>query len=438
MSCHGTPGNRAVTSMVCALTHTPSDEVSRRFHLLKRERGGEAPTQEQALDWLDRQALAVRQEDGFSAFRRARLEEYITAARADVTAGNVPDAATWHAWTELRADCDAAHAHAWLAQQAGMRVPLSEQEPKEVDEQLGNLWTRVYEQQQRRNALQGDLRRQEQNLRTGRYGARPEDIERTKERIRQAEKAIDGLFDEMAPFEAEYVRRGRWARYYRVVNNGTAHVHSSMSCHTCYPTTQYAWLPSLSGKGEDEAVDDYGSEMCSVCFPAALQHPSYRTRGRIAEEAAARRAQEQAARQAARDAKGIKNPDGTELTLRGDGYPERVKTEATAKRLLMDRLVDLASDYSADGIAERVAEQARNYERYGGTSREPGEYRAILEQQAAIKAAHAEQLLAAVAHKNGMSVADLKAQMEPKVAAKVRKLARDRARWREQNPQYFE
>lgn len=59
-----------------------------------------------------------------------------------------------------------------------------------------------------------------------------------------------------------------WSRFFLVTNTG-GHIHRDMSCSTCFPTTQYAWLYELSGMTEAEAVEEYGEILCSVCFPSA-------------------------------------------------------------------------------------------------------------------------------------------------------------------------
>ena len=58
-----------------------------------------------------------------------------------------------------------------------------------------------------------------------------------------------------------------WSRFFLVTSN-SGHVHSSMYCHTCYPTTEYGWLPELSGKTEAQAVAKLGDTLCSRCFPS--------------------------------------------------------------------------------------------------------------------------------------------------------------------------
>ena len=59
-----------------------------------------------------------------------------------------------------------------------------------------------------------------------------------------------------------------WSRFF-LVNNVGGHIHSSMSCSTCRPTTEFSWLPTLSGLTEAEAVAEHGAILCTVCFPSA-------------------------------------------------------------------------------------------------------------------------------------------------------------------------
>ena len=59
-----------------------------------------------------------------------------------------------------------------------------------------------------------------------------------------------------------------WSRFF-LVTQANGHIHSSMSCSTCYPTTQYGWLPTLSGLTEADAVAAQGPRLCTICFPSA-------------------------------------------------------------------------------------------------------------------------------------------------------------------------
>lgn len=152
----------------------------------------------------------------------------------------------------------------------------------------------------------------------------------------------DTLAGQVAPLHAEYHRRGGWTRYYLVdANNG--HVHSSMGCSSCFPTTAYYWLVTESGKDAEQVVSEAGSQACTVCFPwAPVDAPrgSYRTPTQAEAEA---RAAEKAAKAAAKKAAEITTPDGGELYAAAtdrDGKLCRdslLRTEASAwRRALSD------------------------------------------------------------------------------------------------------
>lgn len=59
----------------------------------------------------------------------------------------------------------------------------------------------------------------------------------------------------------------RWSRF-EVVPGG--HIHNrNATCHTLRPTTRVAWIASLSGDSEADAVEQYGPALCSHCFKNA-------------------------------------------------------------------------------------------------------------------------------------------------------------------------
>lgn len=139
---------------------------------------------------------------------------------------------------------------------------------------------------------------------------------------------LDALAAEAAPLQAVY-NACRWARFF-LVRNGNGHVHSSLHCTTCYPTTEYGWLPELSGRTEADAVAEFGEKMCTVCFPSAPANPAYHGPGRRDAEAIAARQAEKAARQATKDAKAL--VAGTEFRYDRD----QVTTVAQATRVLRE------------------------------------------------------------------------------------------------------
>lgn len=73
--------------------------------------------------------------------------------------------------------------------------------------------------------------------------------------------------DEALPLEAEF-NANRWPRFF-LVDNVNGHIHSSMHCSTTFSTTQWSWLPDLSGLTEADAVAQQGTRLCSICFPSA-------------------------------------------------------------------------------------------------------------------------------------------------------------------------
>jgi len=85
--------------------------------------------------------------------------------------------------------------------------------------------------------------------------------------IDEARSRIATLAAEARPLQDEY-GRDAWSRFFLVLNSG-GHVHSSRNCQTTFPTTRWAWLPSLSGLTEADAVAEQGPRLCSVCFPSA-------------------------------------------------------------------------------------------------------------------------------------------------------------------------
>lgn len=120
-----------------------------------------------------------------------------------------------------------------------------------------------------------------------------------------------------------------WSRFW-LVTNTNGHIHSTTSCSTCYPSTQFAWLPELSGQTEAEAVAAQGEILCSVCFPSA---PVAWTTGvrKVVADARADRDAKRAAAAARKADKAL----GTTITY---GRSERIETIAAAKAFLTDEL----------------------------------------------------------------------------------------------------
>lgn len=121
---------------------------------------------------------------------------------------------------------------------------------------------------------------------------------------------LERLDAERVPVAAEVAdlnsRYTGWSRFFLVRNNG-GHIHSSMNCSTCFASTLFGWLPTVSGKTEADAVTEFGPVLCTICFPSA---PVEYTGGQLHEVTAARdeRAVAKAERDAKKAAKAIEPP----------------------------------------------------------------------------------------------------------------------------------
>lgn len=104
-----------------------------------------------------------------------------------------------------------------------------------------------------------------------------EDAERILAKVDALKTDASRLREEIRELDAEFTARGTWSRFFLVTSSAGGHVHSSMSCHTCKPTTEFGWQPQLSGKTEPDAVAEHGAILCTACFPSA---PVEWTRGK--------------------------------------------------------------------------------------------------------------------------------------------------------------
>lgn len=223
--------------------------------------------------------------------------------------------------------------------------------------------------------------------------------------------------EEQAPLHAEFKRRGGWTRAYLVVTKGTGHVHSSMYCSTCYPTTQFAWLPTMSGHDESEIVEAAGERACTVCYPTApaevLNRPTTLftkdevTKQREREERAAAKAE----RQAAKVAKGL-TPDGSEFVVRyvEPNAPGRERDESgNWVHVYRDR--ERREHFKTERAAVQWVVQQMSWSGAGNRY----EY-----QRPAWT-----QVVEAVAAKHGKTVEEVWAEVTAKVAAKAKRDSRD-------------
>jgi GNAT superfamily N-acetyltransferase len=101
---------------------------------------------------------------------------------------------------------------------------------------------------------------------TGMNPRRARDYERARNAYDSAGQDASTEMGHIGRHEDEFRKRGGWSRFFLVPDG---HIHSSMQCHSCHPTTQFSWLPHLSGKTEGEAVEAHGPHLCTHCFKSA-------------------------------------------------------------------------------------------------------------------------------------------------------------------------
>lgn len=228
-------------------------------------------------------------------------------------------------------------------------------------------------------------------------------IAQFEEKIAGRRAEITDLRAQMAPLEAEYQRRGRWTRAF-LVSGG--HLHNTMDCSTCNregKMTRFAWMTDYSGASEEQIVEAAGDRACTVCHPSApvavLSRPSVMFTPD--EETAARERAERDAKKTAaaaeKAAKAITNPDGSELA-EPRKYGQVVRTLVTAERELSGILVDV-------GVDEK--QPMRNRE------------------MAAEKRQWRDMLVTAIAHKKGITEAEVLEAAQVKADKKVAAILRE-------------
>lgn len=164
-----------------------------------------------------------------------------------------------------------------------------------------------------------------------------------QEKLEHAREQVDGL-------EEAFRIRGGWNRAF-LVANANGHVHSSTSCSTCRPTTQYAWMADYSGTDEDAIVADAGYRACTTCYPTApvgdqrsLPTKMLTNEGKQDEASREKGRATQSAKKAKADAN-APTSTGETLTI-ADGmsrYPETLKTERTARSWAINGVLEEAS-----------------------------------------------------------------------------------------------
>jgi len=160
------------------------------------------------------------------------------------------------------------------------------------------------------------------------------------EEIAKSQTEIDSIKAELVKINVKIIdlnviyNRDPWTRAFLVIaSNG--HVHSSMDCTTCFPTTRYNWLVQYSNDDESTIVEDAGQDACTICYPSApaevLNRPSrIVTADKIAKaEAKAERDAKKAAR-IAKEKANAPTASGEFLTYKEGKWTREIKTERSA------------------------------------------------------------------------------------------------------------
>lgn len=235
---------------------------------------------------------------------------------------------------------------------------------------------------------------------------------RTQIEMKFAAQALLDHKNLVAPFEAEYKRRGGWSRYF-LVQNANGHIHSSMHCSTCNRegvSTDFGWMTQFSGKAEQDLTDEVGPNACTVCFPWAETI-------RIEADAEARRvrADSRAAEKAEKDRvaaeKGITTPDGQPLYDGEHASHNRLKTLRSAETAATSALFDAMLDKRLDEDPETHRDADSGYRTWA--------------QIAGEKAREAAYLIQAIAAKKGQTFEETLAEHSKKAEAKLRRADRE-------------
>lgn len=314
--------------------------------------------------------------------------------------------------------------------------------PVEIDTELGRLYTEAFPYRQQIESTSNKVFR----LVRGTEGDKPVILNTwsdTEARARKLAVELDRLLFILdaarvtlaplaaaeAPLEAEYAARGRWSRFFLVTSSDGGHIHSSMHCSTCKPTTQYAWYPEFSGMTMTEAIaewDKRGSSeiLCTVCFPEA---PVARTVPQVADTQCPGSGTFDYDRATAR----LRYAYGKAATCNHCG--QRITVSSTGKMRKHDKTPaapkvsdeKLAKAITPDGSELKVTD-GHGYKQYFKTERAATTW--LVQNIGSNKVWGStlspeanEQIIAAIATKHGKTVEAVTAEIDAKVAAWIKR-----------------
>jgi hypothetical protein len=257
--------------------------------------------------------------------------------------------------------------------------------PIEIDTALAELYDKQYD-------LRVSIMRAEDDIKFGEKYYPNNDARKAN-----AVARLDLLLGKLAILKAEIAEIEKlytgWTRAF-LVSNANGHIHSTMSCATCFPTTRFLWLPNLSGEDKMKIAELAGESACTVCYPDAPSEYFLR-KSQLEDPKKVQAREEREAKKKERDAKklltGITNPDGTPLVIRERRYSNTIKTERTAQTWAVDNVYWTTQYAGKDWLVEEVEERKQNH----------------------------EIVLAALAHKRGTSVEEQRALVAMKANKKL-------------------
>ena len=165
------------------------------------------------------------------------------------------------------------------------------------------------------------------------YPTSVEKIQESIEKVAKIKLEIGKVNIEISKLNKIY-NQDPWTRAFLVINSN-GHVHSSMDCNTCFPTTRYNWLVQYSNDDENTIVEDAGQDACTICYPSApadvLNRPSrIVTADKIAKAAAKAERDAKKAAKLAKEKADAPTASGEFLYFKDGKYTEVIRTERTA------------------------------------------------------------------------------------------------------------
>jgi len=206
------------------------------------------------------------------------------------------------------------------------------------------------------------------------YPNRVEEIAKSEKEIQVIKASIREVYFEICKLDEIY-DQDPWTRAFLVLaSNG--HVHSSMDCNTCFPTTRYNWLVQYSNDDEKTIVEDAGQDACTICYPSApaevLNRPSrIVTADKIAKAQAKAEREAKKAEKIAKEKANAPTASGEFLYFKNGKYTEVIKTERSAvtewfnlqwKREVVTHYYD-GRPHSAESILEQEQKIAKDKEK---------------------------------------------------------------------------